>query len=174
MKKTLTAFVLMLALCMSSVTAFAASTNELYIDATQVTQEELDSLVAEASAAKKIITIDWQDGTVVKLTPESDMQVEPYINMTETVYLTTSSWKYFGHCDPLALLPSQLKVTNKSGNPGNIDAKIVNDRVIGTYYIYSIAPGYTGELVEPYPYDIYLRACSVAGDYKVKASDWVI
>lgn len=174
MKKTITAFILVLALCMSSVTAFAAPSNEVYIDATQVSQEEIDMLVEEASAAQKTITIDWKDGVVVRLTPETGEQVEPYINVTDTVDLTTSSWKYFGHCDPILIMPSQLKVTNYSQNPGSIDVKIRNDQVIGTYYIYAIAPGYTGEITQPYPYDIYLRACSVSGSYKVKASDWII
>lgn len=174
MKKAFVAFTLALIFCMSSVTAFAASSDEVYIDATQMSQEEMDTLVAEASAAQKTIIIDWKDGTVVRLTPETDPQIEPYINVTDTVYLNTTTWTYFGHCDPIPVMPSQLKVTNKSGNPGSIDVKIRNDRVIGTFYIYDIAPGYTGELTEPYPYDIYLRACSVSGDYTVKASDWII
>jgi len=132
-------------------------------------------IIKEASDDLKTIQIEWMDGTTVILAPDEDSSPEPRINTTKTVNLTTD-WSYFGHNDTLALFPSALRVTNKSGNPGSIDVKIVNDRVLATTtYYFSLEPGYTGTLDdEPYPYDIYLRACSIAGSYRIKATDWII
>lgn len=176
MKKTIVSFILVLTLCFTlTVPAFAAQT-DVYIDASTVSQDELNAIVSDAAETQEVIVIDWQDGTVVTLSPEIDDEIDPCIgiNVSTTYSLTTNSWTYVGTC--YTLLVSNLKVTNRSNNPGSINVQIDTGYVLnGVHYYYDIPVGYTAKItVNSESYEIYLCASSVNGSYKVKVSDWII
>lgn len=159
------------AMGITGITAFAKeSSNVVYIDATKVSQSELDMMVSDAQNGIDKIVISWDEGSAT-LQPIDASETMPYFNEDDTYYLTTSEWKFIA--DDYPIFQNDLKVTNKKGNPGAINIKIVYPDYldITTEYYYSLKSGYSTNfsLTTVATSELYLAASDVSGNYNIKA-----
>ena len=150
-------------------TAFA---NEavVYIDATKVSQSELNTIVKEAQDGINTVIISWKEATAV-LKPIDESEPMPAFNVKDTFSLTTTHWSLIG--DDYPIIQNDLKVTNKSGNPGAIDIRIKYPDYLDltTEYYWGLKAGYytTFSLTTFRTVELWLSASKVDGDYAITA-----
>lgn len=170
-KKIITAIlVVAMVFCMGTTTFASELTNVVYIDATTVSQSELDAMVNEAQDGVNTVVISWGEATAT-LKPIDVSEPVPYFNEDDTYSLTTTKWHFIASDYPI--FENDLKVTNKTGNPGAIDIRIVYPEYfdITTEYYWSLNAGYytNFQLTTVATSELWLSASSVAGDYHVTA-----
>lgn len=154
-------------------TAFASETdNVIYIDATKVSASELDTMVREAQDGINSVVVSWGEATAV-IKPIDESEVEPYFNVNDTYPLTTSHWHLIE--DDYLILRNDLKVTNKTGNPGAIDIRIVYPDYldITTDYYWGLNAGYytNFSITTLRTVELWLSASDVNGDYYITAKN---
>lgn len=154
-------------------TAFASeSDNVIYIDATKVSASELDTMVREAQDGINSVVVSWGEATAV-IKPIDELEVIPYFNVNKTYSLKTTHWHFID--DDYLLINNNLRVTNKTGNPGAIDIKIVYPDYldITTVYYWGLNAGYYTDfsLTTFRTVELWLSASNVNGDYYITAKN---
>lgn len=174
MKKKLISLGLAFVVAMTLVVpALAAEPAEdvVYIDASQVSEEELDAIVEKASNEQRIIVIQYEGGRVDRLSPASKRTPRIYASVTKT--LSTTSWTEIGKCNPIPIIGSNLVIEMGHNNPGSAKIKIVDDETKEEHVTAAIKPGYDLETRWEGPYTLYAQAESVPGSYYIFACDWI-
>ncbi len=154
------------------ITTNVFASNIVNIDAREATPQEIANGIITASNTNKTVIINWEDGTTATLSPVSEDIPELYLNKTKTLDLTTSSWTKVVSDEPWWTV--NLKVTNKKGNPGSIDIKVVTDYAAdNVHYYYGLPVNYntTLKLATPSYYTVYVRASDTSGEYTIKVND---
>lgn len=169
MKKSLS---LMLVVIMVFSIGGIALANEaiVYIDATKVSQSELDTIVREAQDGINTVVISWGEATAI-LKPIDESEPMPAFSVNDTFSLTTTQWNLIG--DEYLIFDNDLKVTNKSGNPGAIDIRIKYPDYLDstTKYYWGLNAGYytTFSLTLLRTIELWVLASDVDGDYAITA-----
>lgn len=130
-----------------------------------------DALGEERINNKETLTIDLGDGNTATLTPVSGR--EGRLNTTKSIFLTNRLWHEFEYDTPVWV--TDLRVVNKSSNPGSIDVKVVTSYFDNNTHIYWDLPvGYqvTFSLRVPSYYTVWVSANAIEGNYSIQATDW--
>lgn len=149
-------------------TAFAAEpSNVVYIDASMYSASELNAAVLEAQDGINTVVVSWGNASAT-IKPISEFEVEPIFNLDKT-YSLTKEWTSLGTDAPL--IENNLKVTNKSGNPGAIDICVKEPEYFNEEYYWGLKAGYYTEftLTTWRTSELWVKASSVSGKYKISA-----
>jgi len=129
---------------------------------------ELDAVVREAQDGVNTVIVSWEDAAAI-IAPIVESEVTPRFNLDKTYSLSTT-WTSLGTDWPI--FENNLRVTNKSGNPGAIDICVKEpDYVLGEEYYWGLNAGYYTDfrLTTLRTSELWVKASSVSGSYKISA-----
>lgn len=141
--------------------------NVVYIDAMLLSEEELVVMCNEAQNGTDTVIISWGDATAT-FKPIEETAIEPCFNEDDTYKLTTTTWKYIDK--HFVSYQNNLKITNKTGNPGAVDIKLKTNKMLNNETTkLELKAGYytTFKLAMAETYELWLKANKAVGDYHV-------
>ena len=170
LKKLVSCILVVVMVLAMGTTVFAGEpSNVVYIDASLFSASELVATVREAQDGVNTVIVSWEDATAI-IKPIVEPEVEPYFNLNKTYSLTTR-WLSLG--TDYHIIQNDLKITNKTGNPGAIDICLSHPDNLdpAEKYYWGLKAGYYTEFTLRTfdTTELRVKASSVSGSYKISA-----